>query len=353
MRKKVLFFGPYPPIITGQSIAFKQVYDNYSGSKCLCDISKYNGRVSNTFYAIYFCFIKFLFSRKVGRVYFTCSRTKFGFIRDFVLLLVSRLKGVKVVNHLHGTDFLDFLDSMGRFKWIVKWSYKTVETSIVLIDGMQEQFRDFPSMKIVVVENCYGEDFADLAIPPKKNQFVYLSNIIRSKGILEFMEAVRPVLRSNPDWTVKIAGKIIDTNIEFKSHFQNALASLRDEFGNKVEFLDGVYGSEKITLLLESKVFVLPTYYPTEAFPISIVEAMRCGLAIVATKFKFLPRIVKDKENGLLVDVKSIDDLTDKLLKVVSNEEFLHEMGSRNIQEALNKYDPVYFSNKVNSIIDS
>ncbi len=64
---------------------------------------------------------------------------------------------------------------------------------------------------------------------------------------------------------------------------------------NHIVYLGKTFGEDKVILLQKSDIFVLPTYYKSEAFPISIIEAMACENAIVTTNYKYLPDVVSYK----------------------------------------------------------
>ena len=88
MDKKVLFFGPYPYPIHGQSISFKETYDNFNADKILFDTSMFGDKkFLNSIYSILRLPYIFLF-KKFEVIYFTCSRTIFGAIKDILLLIV-------------------------------------------------------------------------------------------------------------------------------------------------------------------------------------------------------------------------------------------------------------------------
>ena len=68
-----------------------------------------------------------------------------------------------------------------------------------------------------------------------------------------------------------------------------------------------VAGADKQRLLRESDIFVLPTTHPTEGQPISILEAMGNGLAVVTTDYPGIADVVCDGENGVVVNRHAVD----------------------------------------------
>jgi glycosyltransferase involved in cell wall biosynthesis len=78
-------------------------------------------------------------------------------------------------------------------------------------------------------------------------------------------------------------------------------------------------------LLADSQIFVLSTHY--EGAPISILEAMRCGLPIIATNVNGIPEQVADGVTGLLVPHQDVDALTAAISKLVNNPDLRQQMG--------------------------
>src|SRR5207302_6121811 len=67
-----------------------------------------------------------------------------------------------------------------------------------------------------------------------------------------------------------------------------------------VEFISGVSDERIVELYAEAEVAVVPSLY--EGFSLPAVEAMACGVPIVATTGGALPEVVgRDNETGLLV----------------------------------------------------
>lgn len=71
-----------------------------------------------------------------------------------------------------------------------------------------------------------------------------------------------------------------------------------------------VGGKEKRELLKKCYIFALPTRYPNEGQPISILEAMGNGMFIITTDHAGIPDIVEDGVNGIVCKDKQKIDLS-------------------------------------------
>ena len=72
-------------------------------------------------------------------------------------------------------------------------------------------------------------------------------------------------------------------------------------------------------------VFSLSSY--SETFPMSVLEAMACGVPVVATKVGGLPEMVTDGREGLLVPPRDPEALADAWFRVASDPAARGEMG--------------------------
>lgn len=355
-NNKTLFFGPYPAPFTGQSISFKQAYDNFSGTKILFNSAKFkSNKILNSIYCLIFLPIVFVTSR-FNKVYFTCSRSKLGFIKDLQLIILSSFFKKKIINHLHGADLKLFYENSGFLKRIVKWSYDKIDTNIVLLPEMKNQFSEFSNAKIEVVENCYSNELksVNIDLESKKPQVLYLSNLIFSKGIFVFLEAAEQMLELRKDIIIKIAGAPMGdsymTSQEANLSFNEKSNYLKELYPDRYFYLGVVKGKSKENLLKESSIFVLPTFYITEAFPLTIIESMCFGNAIVTTKHNYLPYILNSK-NGFLIDIKSSKQIIESIMSLFEDKNKLRLIQEHNITEANQKYNPENFNKKIEEII--
>ena len=67
-----------------------------------------------------------------------------------------------------------------------------------------------------------------------------------------------------------------------------------------------------------------------EPFGLVLAEAMSCGLPCISFDCPYGPReIIKDGEDGFLAEDGNIDDLAQKLKKLMSDEELRKTMGAK------------------------
>jgi glycosyltransferase involved in cell wall biosynthesis len=106
--------------------------------------------------------------------------------------------------------------------------------------------------------------------------------------------------------------------------------NLISEYGlaNNVQYLGPKYGKEKNNILLSSDIFVFPTYYAGECFPLSILEAMKFSLPIITTTEGAIEDIVDNGVSGFFVPQKDVLALADKMVQLIINPALRQQMGA-------------------------
>ena len=103
---------------------------------------------------------------------------------------------------------------------------------------------------------------------------------------------------------------------------------------DKVSFLGDRNDVPK--LLAQSQMFILTSNY--EGLPISILEAMRAGLPVIATKVNGIPEEVEHGKTGLLVPDKDVEELAKALSTLIESPELRQQMGKAGRQKFLEEF---------------
>ena len=118
---------------------------------------------------------------------------------------------------------------------------------------------------------------------------------------------------------------------------------LEDVLRSEVESekLENVYLLGNVTnvyeLLFDCDIFILPSYY--EAISLSILEAMACGLPVLATKVGGIPEAVEENVTGILVPPMNVSFLKQGLEKLVMDVSLRQRMGQAGRKRAKNYFN--------------
>ena len=82
---------------------------------------------------------------------------------------------------------------------------------------------------------------------------------------------------------------------------------------------------------------MLPTYH--EGMPMSVLEAMAYGMAVVSTYVGGIPHIITSGENGLLCEAGDKETLKEKLMQLLSNSGLRKMLGSSAKETLLQNFD--------------
>jgi glycosyltransferase involved in cell wall biosynthesis len=248
----------------------------------------------------------------------------------------------------------EFIEKLPRFyRPVVMRMFSKIDISIVLLESMRREFQQFwPRMDVRVVPNFYAEAFDKIEKKPLQEtvRIVYLSNIIYSKGILDLLEAFAELSHNYEHVELVIAGDFMEDAFYSRKQIEQMFIR-RLEGLERARYIGVVSGDEKVELLAQSDIFVLPTFYPMEAFPLSIIEAMRAGNVIVATQHNYLPEIVDDRM-GELVESRTPSALAACLKRIIEQPENMRAIQNYNMAYAKEHYDVARYIRRLDRIME-
>lgn len=233
--------------------------------------------------------------------------------------------GIPMVVHFHGFDAHDevFIAEHDGYKEVFRYARALVVVSRI----MEQQLLQLGAPLEKVIYNCYGID-VERFMPgdPARNapHFLAVGRFTEKKAPLRTLQAFQRVLKERPEARLTMVGqgKLWETCKAFTT--SNNMDRAVDLCGIRTPL-------EIASLLRESRAFVQHSVVgPTgdqEGTPLAVLEAMACGLPVVATRHAGIMDVVKEAEHGLLCDEHDVESMARNMIRLVDQPELARSMG--------------------------
>jgi glycosyltransferase involved in cell wall biosynthesis len=361
----ILFIAPIAPPVTGQSLASK-IFLNFLLQLAHCKVQvidfkkpRYKNLLSPLFRVFKILIIlKDIYRNRNGNdvIYLTISESILGNIKDLCTYFILRKHLSKLVIHLHGGASFEKIFSRGNillFK-INKYYLNRLKAIIVLGETQKKIFdKHIDNNKLFIVKN-FAEDIFFVS-PEKLNKkeslgklnILFLSSLIGGKGYLELRDSYFLLPSKYKSLiTINFAGGFKDG--ASKKNFLNSISGYPSLVYKG--FLDGI---EKYNVLYDADIFCLPTYYPHEGQPISILEAYAAGCLVITTEHSGIPDIFTDGMNGFYVNKKSPESIANVLVKIIEENINCAKIGFNNTDFAKSNFRTSIYNNNLYQILFS
>lgn len=181
----------------------------------------------------------------------------------------------------------------------------------------------------------------------KEEGILYIGKIDPNKGIYVLFQAYQRIADKIGDSLILVGRGLdertrINRDMELNDNIEEIIKS------NRIQFKGERSRAEIANLINESKVLVLPSF--SEGLPLAVLEAMACGKVVIASRVGELKEIIKDGENGFLIEPGDVEHLSAILVKVLKDFERYKIIGLEaqkmaknfSIEKALEAYFGIY-----------
>lgn len=216
----------------------------------------------------------------------------------------GRLLGRPVVITVHGHDLKD-LPRDPRWRPLVARALQQAQAVVAVSQELGGLARELGARGLRVIPN--GVD-CELFRPGSRRpgeggwRLLYVGRFDAAKGLGVLLEALALLRQRRGDISLKLVGGSSATGTE--APFREQVARLG--LGDCVEFAAEVPWAEVPRQMGEADVFVLPSF--SEGLPLVLVEALACGLPLVATRCGGPEELVRPGL-GQLVGVREVEGL--------------------------------------------
>jgi glycosyltransferase involved in cell wall biosynthesis len=268
-------------------------------------------------------------------IHLNTSLNKKAYWRDLIYLITAKTLGLRIMTQVHGGDFPEEFFSDNRIPtWILKQALLASDVVIVLSSEALNSYRRFDScINVRLVPNAILSD----GLLDKRRVYnldqpirlLYLGRLVKAKGLFEAIEALGNLKRNGMLFSFDIAGQGPD-----QSTLEKAIekAGLQGE----VKFVGSVFNDMKFNLLLNSDIFIFPSY--REGLPYAILESMAAGCVPITSPVGAITDVITNGQHGVFVPPRDAAALGAAICALDNNRAQLAKMGEAGRQRVREYY---------------
>lgn len=351
-KPRVLISGCLPPPIGGMatyyqtllhsSLAENVAYEFVQTSTHERELSS-SGRASfnNLRSAVQDC-LRFIKAVRSFRPELAHIGTAFGlsFLKHAVCVLAAHWMGCRVLLHPHCSIAVLYTDKSKYWRWFFRQVIRRTNGVLVLSQEWLQLSSLVPGSRVYHLSNpvdteAYLPIFEQRMTQPHFNNPInifYLGYLGKAKGSFEIVDAAALIRSRGVEVCIDLVGSELTPGELTLLQERVRAAGLE----GVVRLNQPAFGAEKLEYLKRADIFIYPSYH--EGVPMAVLEAMACGLPVIATRVGGLPDLVQDGANGILIDPRQPAQLADAICRLVQDASLCQSMGEKSRQFVSEKY---------------
>jgi glycosyltransferase involved in cell wall biosynthesis len=292
--------------------------------------------------------------RKRPRVVYVTTSDDLSFFRSMLGALLAAMPGRgAIVLHFHSRRGQICTPSPGippvlsgrPCHILAKWLIRRASAVIQLSDAIDASYKasNLPEA-CCIVPNCVeigpSPDWAE----KEPHAILFIGRLSMEKGFLDLLEALASPDLDAFDWKLHALGG--PPTRKTAEELEPLIAGHRHL--NRIVRYGAVAGKTKEDLLRRCSIFVLPSH--GEIFPVSLIEAMAEGQAVISTPVGEIAGIPA-RDGWISVKPGDITGLTGALATLLADDDLRADMGRRNREKAETAYDLHLHAGRIASVI--
>ena len=269
------------------------------------------------------------------------------FLSSYRVVGASHSMGIPSVVTVHGFMvkrglILDVLQGV-YLRTVAKLLFDKVSAVICLTESDAESVARIvgDDDKIFVVPNGVDTELFKPASVKDSNLITWVGRLVPEKGLVHLFKAMRMVFEEHGDARFVLVGD---------GPLRTELMNLAKKFGlgGRVDFVGSVGRVEVAGLLSRTSIFVFPSL--REGLPLSVLEAMACGVPVVGSDIPGVNDVVKHGENGFLVLPRDSKALAEGVLALLDDGRLRRRFGEEARKVIVDNYGWDIVLNKVEKV---
>lgn len=292
---------------------------------------------------IFFKSIKVIKKEKIDLIH---AQKSAGILSGLLGYLLTKFTGVPYIITIQSADFSIYRPYFNIkivkniFKAIEKITIKNAATCHSVSNHLKNHLKIYNPKKIVVIPNGVNQE----VFVPNKNKLKTRkelgfdtenlimacdSRLENKNGTHDVVEAANYFKEDIQDFKIIVVGDGPD-----RKRLEKMIEkyNLRD----KIFLLGRVQYFDLPRLMAACDIFVRPSL--AEGFGISFIEAMACGVGVIATPVGGIVDFLRDGENGLFCEPGNPKDIAEKIKLLITDKNLSEQLAKNSIRTAREEY---------------
>jgi len=245
-------------------------------------------------------------------------------------------KKISLITTQHGmpeplSKKLKFLKDMALSKYNIHMLLKHYRYIVAVSEDIRSRFikqYGISESKIVVIHNGIKKCF-DISSNKEKEIYVIGSagRLFPIKDYTLMVQIAKEVLSKTDKVRFELAGEGPE---------RDKILRLIEEYNLQQRFILRGFIDDVETFYHGLDIYINTSLH--EGFPMSLLEAMACGLPIVAPKVGGIREMINDGDEGYLVEGRNPKEYSDKCMELIKNKQLIQRMGAASREKINNEY---------------
>ncbi len=350
-KTKVLVVGQIPPPHHGQAVAIEMlvtskladlqlIHVRMSFSSSMDEVGRFRISKIPHMLSLVARIIYHRFADSVRILYYPPAGSyRVPMYRDMFILICTRWLFEKTIFHFHACGVSELYDRLPSWqRWLFRRAYFGADAAIRISDLNPEDGRRLAAKRHYVVPCGTDDPCPELSVSPSKSaaaggdrlRMLFVGIVSEAKGVMVLIEACAKVAARGVPFELEIMGQW--ESDDFAARARQRIEELN--LGQNIKFLGALTGKKKFDAFRRANVFCFPTHLQCETFGLVLLEAMACGLPVVATRWHGIPSVVDEDRTALLFEPHDSNGLADRLVRLAHDPPLRERMGARVVRNS-------------------
>ena len=259
--------------------------------------------------------------------------------RAYCFFKLAKLFGKKTIVHLHCGDQLpDIWNS------IYEEMFTKCDMALVLSPSIKRKVEEYigTAHRVEVLFNPCPTIQEITPLEKREKEILFAGTLNSNKGYADLISGFAKIAQKHPDWKVVFAG---NGQLEKAKDLAQSLG-----IENQCQFLGWVNGEQKDAAFRRASVLCLASYQ--EGFPMAVLDAWAYGVPVVSTPAGGLIDIIQEGKNGLLFEAGNIDQMAEKLDKMITDTQMRERIAVESIKLSHSTFNIINLNKQLGNLYE-